>query len=284
MPTRTWGLVRALRIQIPGAWYHVLSRGNARQHVFLEPADFARFQDLLGETCVRFEWQCPTHCLMPNHYHLLVRTEHPNLSAGMRHLNGVFTQRYNTAHARVGHVFQGRFKALLIQDERYLVTLMRYIIVNPVKAGLVEHPRAWPWGAYRWVTGAVTAPGWASPEPLWRKLAIGRDDAPRTIDALLGQPSDDPLRVSRDGVLGGERSRRRLRGSLEGKRTDRTHSRSARFADRPSLATLLAEPDGVWRALTEWGYSQRDIAHATGLSEATISRRVAIARRERKRT
>lgn len=280
-------MVRALRIQYPGAWYHLLSRGNARQQVFLGDSDYHRFLDLLGETCVRFEWNCSAHCLMPNHYHLLVRTEHANLSLGMRHLNGVFTQRYNKSHRRVGHVFQGRFKALLIQDEQYLVELVRYIVLNPVRAKLVESPGAWHWSAHRWLVGDATAPKWASPNAIWGRCASDRVRAREVLRALLDSCEQPSGRWSRDGIVGGERRRRGVTAVLTSKRKDHEHNRVERFADRPPLKSLLCEKDGANRALLEWGYTQKEIARETGMSEAAVSRRygaIVRAARGRKKT
>ena len=284
-------LARALRIQYPGAWFHLLSRGNARQQVFLAPRDYARFLDLLGETCTRFEWLCPAHCLMPNHYHLLVRVEHANLSLGMRHLNGVFTQRYNQEHGRVGHLFQGRFKALLVQDESYLCGLVRYILRNPVRAGLASDASDWRWSAHRWLAGRETAPPWAAPREIWQRLGASAKSAETILAALLGRDDDDgATRWSRDGVIGGPAPRRRLAPLVVARRREREHPRAERFADRPALQELLRDEGGALRALTEWGYTQRDLARASGLSEATISRqfgaacRARRARRERKKT
>ncbi len=111
---------RPLRIEYPGALYHITTRGNARQEIFLDNVDRETFLTTLSQVIERFGWLCHAYCLMPNHYHLLVETPKPNLSRGMRQLNGVYTQAFNRRHGRVGHLFQGRFKAILAKKATFL--------------------------------------------------------------------------------------------------------------------------------------------------------------------
>ncbi len=139
---------RPLRIEFAGALYHVTSRGNEKKPIYLDETDFLLFLSLLSEVCQRFNWVIHAYCLMTNHYHLLVETPDGNLSRGMRHLNGVFTQRFNSTHKRVGHLFQGRYKAILVDKDSYLLELSRYIILNPVRAHMVEKPEDWRWSSY----------------------------------------------------------------------------------------------------------------------------------------
>ena len=138
-------MVRPLRIEYPGAVYHLTSRGNARDPIFLDDADRYLFLDLLGDLVDRYNWLCHGYCLMDNHYHLLVETIDANLSTGMRQLNGIYTQKFNRQHDRVGHLFQGRYKAIVVEKESYLLELCRYIVLNPVRAKIVNNP-----GKYRW--------------------------------------------------------------------------------------------------------------------------------------
>ena len=150
---------RPLRIEFSGALYHVTARGNRRESIFLDDGDQARFLDVLGEVCRHFNWQLHAYCLMTNHYHLLIETPDGNLSKGMRQLNGVYTQRFNRTHGRVGHVFQGRFKGILVQKESYLLELARYIVLNPVRAGMVPFAQDWPWSSYRATVGLASSGG-----------------------------------------------------------------------------------------------------------------------------
>ena len=141
-------MARPLRIEYAGALYHVTSRGDGREEIYLQDDDRAMFLGVLGEVCRRFNWMVHAYCLMGNHYHLLVETPDSNLSKGMRHLNGVYTQRFNRNQGRVGHVFQGRFKAILVEKENYLLELARYIVLNPVRARMVRSAKEWPWSSY----------------------------------------------------------------------------------------------------------------------------------------
>lgn len=124
-----------LRIEFAGALYHVTSRGNAWEAIYLDREDRELYQSVLGEICDLFNWTIHSWCQMTNHYHILVETPDANLSKGMRYLNGVYTQRFNRKHSRVGHVFQGRYKAILVEKDHYLLELARYIVLNPVRAG-----------------------------------------------------------------------------------------------------------------------------------------------------
>jgi putative transposase len=137
-------VARPLRIEFPGALYHVTSRGNAREAIVRDDADRQMWLAVLGEVLSRGHWLCHAYCLMDNHYHLLVETPEADLSYGMRQLNGVYTQRFNRQHGRVGHVFQGRFKAILVERDSYLLELSRYIVLNPVRARMVTHPKRYP--------------------------------------------------------------------------------------------------------------------------------------------
>ena len=149
-------MTRPLRLEFPHAAYHVTSRGNRREDIYQGDADRQAWLSVLAQVCKRFNWTVHAYCLMGNHYHLLVQTPDANLSAGMRQLNGVYTQLSNRTHGRVGHVFQGRFKAILVDKDNYLLELARYVVLNPVRAGMVQDPAQWPWSSY----GAMLSPGW----------------------------------------------------------------------------------------------------------------------------
>ena len=148
-------MARPLRIEYPEALYHITSRGNARSPVFDDDRDRREFLMILEDVVGRYKWLCHAFCLMDNHYHLLVETVDGNVSLGMRHLNGVYTQAFNRRHHRVGHVFQGRFTSVLVERESYLLELCRYVVLNPVRAGIVKHPGAYRWSSYKSTGGLV---------------------------------------------------------------------------------------------------------------------------------
>lgn len=137
-----------------------MSRGNAKQPIFLDDRDRRLFLDLLGECVTRFDWILYAYALMPNHFHLLVQLTAETLSHGMQWLNGSYAIAFNERHERVGHLLQGRFKSPLVEKERYLLQLIRYIVLNPVRAGMVKLPEDHRWTSYRATVGVAPAPRW----------------------------------------------------------------------------------------------------------------------------
>ncbi len=153
-------MARPLRLELAGALYHVTSRGDGREDIFLSDVDRVAWLETLAEVCDRFNWVCHAYCQMTNHYHLVIETPDTNLSKGMRQLNGVYTQRFNRSHRRVGHVFQGRFKAILVEKDSYLLELARYVVLNPLRANMVRRLEQWPWSSYRASCGQAAQPDW----------------------------------------------------------------------------------------------------------------------------
>ena len=153
-------MARPLRIEFPGAVYHVTSRGDRREPIVLGDEDREDLLGVLGQALHRFDACALAWCLMDNHYHFVLHTRQPNLSLLMRHINGVYTQRFNRRHGKVGHLFQGRFKAILVDRDAYLLEVCRYVELNRVRAQLVEQPAQWPWCSYHALTGLRTAPDW----------------------------------------------------------------------------------------------------------------------------
>lgn len=151
-------MARPLRIEFAGALYHVTARGNAQADIYGDDTDRQQFLSLLQNTLERYDWYCHAYCLMDNHYHLLIETNTPSLSKGMKFINGTYTQYYNRQHQRVGHIFQGRFKAILVQKDAYLLELARYIALNPVRARMVRSAKDWPWSSYRATAGYEESP------------------------------------------------------------------------------------------------------------------------------
>ncbi|MBI4668024.1 MAG: transposase [Elusimicrobia bacterium] len=151
-------MARPLRIEFHGAWYHVLHRGANRQAIFLDDADRLHFLKILGECRKMWSLELLAYCLMPNHYHLLIRTPQGNLSRIMRHVNGVYTQYFNREYARDGSLLRGRYKSILLDGDSYLLQVTRYIHLNPVKAKLAALPEEYRWSSYKFYLGAPGRP------------------------------------------------------------------------------------------------------------------------------
>lgn len=151
---------RPLRLDHAGALWHVTSRGNERREVFRDDVDRREMLQILGRVVDLFGWQLHAWVLMGNHYHLLLGTPEATLSRGMRQLNGDYAGHFNRRHGRDGHVFQGRFKAILVQREAHLLEVARYVVLNPVRAGLAASAADWPWSSFRATAGLEPAPEW----------------------------------------------------------------------------------------------------------------------------
>ena len=183
---------RPLRIEFAGALYHVTSRGDGKEDIFLDDNDREMFLDVLAEVNERFNWSVHSYCLMDNHYHLLIETPDGNLAKSMRHLNGVYTQRINRKHKRVGHVFQGRYKAIIIQKETYLLELARYIVLNPVRARMVRNAQDWPWSSYRASAGLTDSPLWLNTDWILSAFAVRRSVAIERYKSFVSEGKNQP--------------------------------------------------------------------------------------------
>ncbi len=170
-------MARPLRLEFAGALYHITSRGDRREAIYRAADDREAWLEVLGNVCARFNWVVHVYCQMTNHYHVLVETIDGNLSRGMRQLNGRYTQRFNRRHGLVGHVLQGRYKAILVQKETYLLELTRYVVLNPLRAGMVNQPEDWPWSSYLAMIGEVSVPPWLEVDWLLGQFASQRKRA-----------------------------------------------------------------------------------------------------------
>jgi REP element-mobilizing transposase RayT len=183
---------RPLRVEFAGALYHVTSRGDGREFIFLDDEDRYLFLNVLSELVQDFNWAVHAYCLMDNHYHLLIETPEGNLSKGMRQLNGVYTQRFNRRHGRVGHVFQGRYKAIIVQKESYLLELARYVVLNPVRARMLRTPDQWLWSSYRATAGLDPTPSWLMIEWLLAAFSEHRSEAIRRYMDFVADGKNQP--------------------------------------------------------------------------------------------
>ena len=166
-------MVRPLRIEYPGAWYHVMNRGAQRRAIVEDDADRACFEEVLGTTSERFQVEVHAWCLMDNHYHLMVRTPEGNLGRAMRHLNGVYTQHFNRRHGRDGALFRGRYKAVLVEAEVYWTHLSRYVHRNPLEAGALADLSAYPWSSYPAYVGKAARPKWLVTDAVLERFGNG---------------------------------------------------------------------------------------------------------------
>jgi len=273
-----------------------MSRGNAKALAFLDQRDYQRFFELLAITARRFGIYCYAFCLMPNHYHLVVVTPRANLSAAFKHLNGVYSQWWNRRHSRCGHVFQGRFKAQVVQQDRYLAAVCRYVVLNPVRAGLVSHPGAWKWSSYRASAGLEPSPDFLSVSKL---LDLVRSD-PRIGPALAYRRFVTRTDDQQDAEVGAViRSDSRFLGDesflmserAAARTTERGLPRRETLRPAPTLSELLdASPlmtdrnARIWLARAEFGYRILDIARHICLHPVSVSRILRMHQRERSRT
>jgi len=265
-------MARPLRIEFPGAVYHVTARGDGREDIFLSDDDRTLFYDVMAHVVKRFGWLYHAWCLMTNHYHLMIETPKGNLSRGMRQLNGVYTQRFNRAHDRVGHVFQGRYKAILVERDAHLLALCRYIVRNPVAAGMVMDASDWQWSSYRATAGLTQGPAFANSE--WVLEQFG-DDCGRYRDYIDQAPTTDtPLaKVSGTGVLGGNE----FRNEIQSKLTPTFEvPRLQQHISRPRLEALAKgiSERGEWMAVAyhKHGFTMREIAEFAGVHYSLVSK------------
>jgi REP element-mobilizing transposase RayT len=271
-------MARPLRIEFAGALYHVTSRGDGREDIYRGDEDRRRFLEVVGEVCERFDWVVHAYCLMDNHYHLLVETPNANLSKGMRQLNGVYTQAFNRSHRRVGHVLQGRYKAILVQKETYLLELARYIVLNPVRARMVRAAKDWPWSSYRATAGLGAGPGWLQTDWILSAFARRKGRAMQRYRAFVAEGKDQPSpwgQLTNQVFLGSEHFVSELQARLEaGKDLSEIPVRQRRVPAKP-LEVYAARNDrdaAIAEAYASGGYSMKEIGDHFGLHYSYISR------------
>ena len=273
---------RPLRLEFPGGLYHVTSRGDRREAIYLSDTDRQQWLDVFAHVCKRFNWACHAYCLMDNHFHIVIETIEGNLSAGMRQLNGVYTQAHNRQHGKVGHVFQGRFKAIMVQREAYLLELARYVVLNPVRAHMCASAEQWPWSSYRATVGTAPAQPWLHTQWLLSQFSSHSAFAKAAyidhVRAGVGLPSvweslQDQL------TLGDAAFAQELRQKAQTlAKTQTTHTELPRIQRRAAaqpLAYYTAQPNrnaAIAQAHASGCYSLKDIGQAFSLHYASVSR------------
>lgn len=277
-------MARPLRLEFPGAVYHLTARGNARNAIFVDDEDREMFLACLGEVVLRCTWLCHAYCLMDNHYHLLVETPDGNLSRGMRQLNGVYTQRFNRRHGQTGHVFQGRFKAIVVERDGYLLELCRYVVLNPIRAKMVREIEGHPWSSYPATMGLAPCPNWLSTDWVLSQFGRRRTTAQRHYADFVaaGQRLASPWPALRGQVLlGSQVFAEKMQPLLEDADTLKEIPRAQRLLGRPSLGELLPatiqadkakRDDATRKAHSDYGYSMAAIARQVGLHYSTVSK------------
>ena len=251
-------MARPLRLEYGGAVYHVTSRGNERSTIFRNDRDRAKFLEVLGSVVSGARWILHAYCLMGNHYHLLLETPLGNLSRGMQRLNGRYTQRFNFRYRRSGHLLQGRYKAILVEKEAHLLELCRYVVLNPVRAGMVENVSQWPWSNYRATGGTSTAPAWLEVNWTLSQFSSRRGNARRMYRQFVseGKGARSPMKQLRGQIyLGGEKFLKEVDSRLKGRR----------------LADIPAAQRQPW--IENVGKIKEAVARVYGRTAAELSRR-----------
>lgn len=272
-------MARPLRLEFAGALYHVTSRGDRRALIYLDDTDRAFWMQVLADVCARFHFVVHSFCQMGNHYHLLLETEQANLSRGMHQLNGIYSNYFNRRHDGVGHVFQGRYKAILVQKESYLLELARYIVLNPVRENIVAEPGDWPWSSYRLITANAPPPSWQSAQWILDKFNVSRAEAIEAYRAFVhaGVGKTTPLDHAHGKLILGDEgfvARFQMPVVVRAKGISREH-RSA--IAKPLQAYLEKYPnrdEAIARAYATSSYTIAVIAQHFKVSHKTAARAV----------
>lgn len=277
-------MARPLRIEFPGAVYHITSRGDEKKPIFLDDKDREDFLNLLQDINKRHHWICHAYCLMNNHYHLLIETPEGNLSIGMRQLNGVYTQAFNRRHKRIGHLFQGRFKAILIQKDTHLLEACRYVVLNPLRAGDVGRPEQWKWSSYRATVGGVKPHPCLTTDWILHQFGMGRKKAGKKYRGFVkGGIKGISLwkGVKGQSILGSGDFIEGLIDYVKGYEAIPEIPKAQRFLSRPNLEQLFngrvlqdidKRNEKIEEAVKKYGYTQREVADHLRMHFTSVSR------------
>ena len=243
---------RSIRLEHPGAIWHITSRGNERRTVFFPDEDRQSFLSILAEVVELHRWIVYAYCLMGNHYHLLIETPAPTLSVGAKRLNERFAQRLNRQHARVGHVFQGRFKAILVEREAHLLELLRYVVLNPVRAGIVRYPGDYSWSSYRATAGLGDAPAWLDVDAVLAEFGAGsraeRSERYRRFVADARGAEYKPWeQLTAQIYLGSAAFCERVKSLVGTRRDEKAYPEPQRVIVRPSWESILRQVAEVFK-------------------------------------
>jgi putative transposase len=277
-------MTRPLRIEYPDAVYHVTSRGNARNDIFLNDQDRNDFLNLLANIVKRYNWLCHAYCLMDNHYHLLVETPDGNLSQGMRQLNGIYTQKYNWRHNKTGHVFQGRYKAILVDKESYLLELCRYVVLNPIRAAIITKLQEWNWSSYKATAGFKTVGEYLTTDWLLGFFSKNKTEAQKLYRKFVreGIAIKSPWEELQGQVLLGEEDFiEKHKDFLSDKENKKEIPKSQRYLNRPKLGKIFEKAmnkdernNQIYTAHVKFAYTLKQIADELGIHYSTVSKAI----------
>jgi REP element-mobilizing transposase RayT len=246
-------MARPLRLEYAGAVYHVMARGHERCPIYRDDEDRQRFLEGLARVVEELRFVVHGYCLMTNHYHLLIETPAPNLAAGMHRLNTRYSQSFNVRHGRTGHLLESRYKALLIEKESYLLELSRYVVLNPVRAGLVRSAGAWRWSNYRATCGEMQRPAFLEVDWTLGCFATRRTSAREAYRRFVseGKGAADPTAAAAGQVFLGspaflDEMKRRLEGTDLSAEIPRAQ-REATFLPLTRICEAVAEEYGIPR-------------------------------------
>lgn len=274
-------MARPIRIQYPGAFYHIMSRGSDRLNIFNDTLDYQDFLLVFFDTIKRYNWTCYAYCLMPNHYHLLIKTNEANLSLGMRQLNGVYTQNYNIRYKRIGHLFQGRFKSILVEEERYKYELIRYIALNPLRANTSQKIEDYKWNSVLEVLGLVDKTGCINTKEILSDFDEDEEKAKELLLEFLNYKSEKDIEKPRGGViLGSNKFMEKIKEYFKIQEEELEIPVKERLACRPSLEELfklgvknIDERNSlICKIHVNYGYSLLEIGKYLGLHYSSISK------------
>jgi putative transposase len=236
-------MARPLRIEYPGAVHHITSRGNERRPIFRSDADREMFLSLLGAAVARFRWSVTAYVLMTNHFHFVVETPEPNLSRGMHWLNTSYVTWFNRRHKRSGHLFQGRFDSCLIEKATYFTQVLRYVVLNPVRARMVSRPEDYPWSSFRATSGLESGPSWLDLDSALALYGPDRSSASaaygRFVVAHLDHDESLWDNVRYGVFLGSDPWMVQMRGLVESKPRSTEHPKTQRAVGRPAMTQIV---------------------------------------------
>jgi putative transposase len=281
-------MARPLRIEYPGCFYHVTSRGNERKDIFKSRKDREKFLSYLQSSVERYGAKIHVYCLMTNHYHLLMETPQGNLSQIMRHINGAYTTYFNVKRKRAGHLFQGRYKAIVVEADEYALELSRYMHLNPVRAGMVTKPQDYEWSSYRCYAGLAPAPDWLSQDLILEHFSARNQKAKYRdfVETLIEKSYETPLKaVVASTLLGSPGFVEEISEKhVNHVRADRTVPAVKQLAGQLSIEKVVdavkrvvGEEGALWRKISihlchrYGGMKLKEIGEKFGVGDAAVS-------------